>query len=135
MGTDLAARGKIMDTIDITMAVSRLVLGWFFLVVGGMQVFLEKDDVVRRLGGWAHGHPDFGLKLIGLAEIVAGAAMVLPLAYVMPAGLDVAAAATIILLMAGSVFEHARRRQYLRLTASALLAGMAGVNVDWTLIG
>lgn len=124
-----------MDTLDIILGVSRLILGWVFLVVGGMQVFLEKDEVVRRLGGWAHGHPDLGLKLIGLAEIVAGAAMVLPLAYNMPTGLDVAAAATIILLMSGSMFEHARRRQYLRLTANALLAGLAGFNAHWALIG
>lgn len=124
-----------MDTMDIILGVSRLIVGWFMLVVGGMQVFLDKDEVVERLGGWAHGQPDIGLKLIGLAEIVAGAAMVLPLAYTMPAGLDVAAAATIILLMAGSVFEHARRRQYLRLTASALLAGLAGFNVHWVVFG
>ena len=123
-----------MTSMDIMLGVSRLILGWFFLVVGGMQVFLGKDEVVERLGGWAHGQPDFGLKLIGLAEIVAGAAMVLPLAYVIPAGLDMVAAAVIILLMGGSVFEHARRRQYFRLTASALLAGLAGFNVHWTLI-
>ena len=123
-----------MTSMDIMLGVSRLILGWFFLVVGGMQVFLGKDEVVQRLGGWAHGHPDLGLKFIGLAEIVAGAAMVLPLAYVIPTGLDMVAAAVIILLMGGSVFEHARRRQYLRLTASALLAGLAGFNVHWTLI-
>jgi hypothetical protein len=124
-----------MDSMEIVGGMSRLVLGWVFLVVGGLQVFLPKAEAARLLGGWAHGYPDLALKFVGQAQILAGAAAVLPLIVTLPAGLQAAAAGIIIVLMGLSVVVHARQRQYLRLTASALLAGLAGFNVHRTLIG
>lgn len=124
-----------MDTMDFVSGMSRLVLGWVFLVVGGLQVFLAKTEAVRLLGGWARGYSPFALKLMGVAELAAGAAVVLPLIVTFPDGVQAATGVAIILIMGSSMIVYARRRQYLRFTASCLLAGLSGFNLHWVLAG
>lgn len=123
-----------MATIEIINGVSRLLLGFVFMNAGGLKVGLEKKDLVTEWGAWVGGQPAHALRMIGAAEVTAGALLVLPLALALPVHLAAAGAVTVMAIMAGAVLLHLRRGDRKRVSHALALAALGGVAL-WTLPG
>ena len=97
-----------------------------YLGFGGMKLVRSKSALHAAGMGWTENVSARTIKLIGLAEILGAAGLVLPIALQTAEPLSPVAGACLAILMAGAVFIHWRRKEssafQLVLTAFAVAA-------------
>lgn len=116
-----------MATLEFANGLSQLLLGFVFMNVGGLKYALGRQGFAGRAGHWMDDIPEFGLRMLGALEVMAGAAVVLPLVFNLPAALVTTAAAFMILVMVGGTVVHLRRSEWGRLVLNLALAAMAAM--------
>jgi hypothetical protein len=76
-----------------------------------MKQFVPKDKLVRSGQGWAQGLTPTSIRLIGLAEILGAAGLILPAVTHIAPILVPLAAIGLALVMVGAAIVHARRKE------------------------
>ena len=76
-----------------------------FTVTGGSKLLVPRETLQKRMH-WAAGWPRWRIKLLGLAEVLGGMALVLPGATGVAAFLTPLAAVCLAVLMAGAIATH-----------------------------
>ena len=88
------------------------ILAFIFFALGVMKLTSTKEKLVANpQAGWANDFTEPQIKLIGLAEFLGSAGLILPPAVGVAKWLRVPAAIGIILLMLGAANTHRRRKE------------------------
>jgi DoxX-like family len=82
-----------------------------YLAAGIMKLARSKSALLAAGMGWTQNVPEFGIKLIGLAEVLGALGLVLPIATGILRPLSPIAGACLAALMAGAVVVHHRRNE------------------------
>lgn len=114
-----------MATLEFAGGLSQLLLGFVFMNVGGLKFGLTKADLMEQGAAWMDDIPEFGLRMLGSLEVMAGVAVLLPLAFDLPRSLVATGAAFMVVVMAGALVAHLRRGEWGRMLLNVALAGMA----------
>ncbi|MEB7503801.1 DoxX family protein [Arthrobacter koreensis] len=100
--------------------VAEIVLALLYFGLGVMRLVQPYSKLVRVLR-WPADFPAWGVKLIGVAEILGALGLLLPAATDVAPILTPVAACALALMMAGAVAVHARRRERQRIALPAIL--------------
>jgi len=100
--------------------VAEIVLALLYFGLGVMRLVQPYSRLVRVLR-WPADFPAWGVKLIGMAEILGALGLLLPAATDVAPILTPIAACALALMMAGAVAVHIRRRERQRIALPAIL--------------
>lgn len=100
--------------------VAEIVLALLYFGLGVMRLVQPYSKLVRVLR-WPADFPAWGVKLIGVAEILGALGLLLPAATDVAPILTPVAACALALMMSGAVAVHARRRERQRIALPAIL--------------
>ena len=98
--------------MNIALWILQSFLALFFCIAGATKLAKDRSALLadKRMA-WAHDFEASHIKLIGLAEVLGGIGLILPLAlHVLPL-LTPVSAACLAVLMAGAVATHLRRNE------------------------
>lgn len=110
------------------------VLAAVFLTSGVMKLVRTKEQLAGSGQGWVEPFPTSALKLIGVVEVAAAAGLILPPALDIAPVLAPVAALGLVVVMAGAVITHGRRREYPNAAGNVVLAVLAAA-VAWGRFG
>lgn len=101
--------------------VAEIVMALLYFGLGVMRLVQPYQKLVRVLR-WPADFPAWGVKLIGLAEILGALGLLLPAATDYFPVLTPVAACALAAMMAGAVVVHLRRGEHQRVALPAILA-------------
>jgi VIT1/CCC1 family predicted Fe2+/Mn2+ transporter len=114
--------------MNILIWVLQGLLGFVFLMAGGMKLAQSREKVIASGGKWAEGFSGSAVKLIGAGEVLCAVGIVLPklLGMEQMAYLSCASAVGIMVFMAGAFYTHLKRKEppFLAVTAVFLLMAL-----------
>jgi uncharacterized membrane protein YphA (DoxX/SURF4 family) len=111
-----------------------IVLAASFAGSGLMKLLVPKDKLVSSGQGWAQDYTPTNIRLIGVAELLGAAGLILPaVTHIAPILVPVAAVG-LVLVMVGAAAVHARRKEAVNIVVNAALLGLA-VFVAWGRFG
>ena len=114
--------------------VLQVLLAVVFAGAGLVKLIKSPADLAGMLGDWVDNVPAPLLKLLGVAELAAAVALIVPpLLGVLPV-LAPLAAIGLVLVMLGAVVLHARRSEFPNVAFSLLIAVIAAA-VAWSRFG
>ena len=119
-----------MTTIEVLNALARLLLGFVFLSAGSMKLILDGPNIVKEWGRIAD-RPAFNLRVLAAGEILAGSLLVASVMFQMSQWITAVGSVLVVVIMAGAMFEHSRRREFRNVFLNLVLASVA-VFVLWT---
>lgn len=105
-----------------------------FLGSGAMKVVRTKSQLASMGLGWVESFPAGAIKLIGVLEVAAAAGLILPAALKIAPILTPLAATGLVVVMAGAVVTHARRRELPTVAVNVVLLLLAAI-VAWGRFG
>ncbi|WP_205877015.1 DoxX family protein [Mycobacterium camsae] len=112
----------------------QIVLALAFVGAGLAKVVMPRARVRDTLGDWVDAFPAPALKLLGVAELAAAIGLIVPpLVHIAPV-LTPLAAIGVVLVMAGAIVTHARRREFPNVAVNVVLA-IAALVVAWGRFG
>lgn len=120
--------------MNITLWVIASLLAVAFLAAGLMKLLQPTEKLVASGQGWAQDVSEGTVKLIGAAEVLAAAGLVLPAAVDLVPVLVPLAATGLVVLMIGAIITHARRKETQSIVVNAVLLILAAV-VIWGRFG
>ncbi|WOF22430.1 DoxX family protein [Microbacterium betulae] len=97
-----------------------------FIAAGGMKTVRSKEAIVASGLTWAEDFSRTAVRLIGVAELLGGLGLVLPVLTGVAPVLTPIAAAGLTVIMIGAVVVHVRRRE--TPLPAAVLAALAAVS-------
>ncbi|MBD3941900.1 DoxX family protein [Microbacterium sp. NEAU-LLC] len=97
-----------------------------FIMAGSMKAVRPKTALVASGMGWADDFADPTVKLIGIAEVVGGIGLILPLLTDIAPILTPIAATALAIVMIGAIVVHIRRKE--NATPSIVLAALSVVS-------
>ncbi len=105
------------------------VLGFVFLMAGGMKLAQPRAKVIASGGKWAEDFSAPAIKLIGLGEVLCALGIILPKALGMGSAdmASMASAIGIMVFMAGAFFTHLKRKEMPFLGVTGAFFAMAAV--------
>ncbi|MGO3139397.1 MAG: DoxX family protein [Galactobacter sp.] len=95
----------------VALWIINILLACVFLGAGGVKLAKSKDAYVAGGMGWAESVAPANIKLIGLAEVLGAAGLILPLALDIAAVLTPIAAICLCIIMIGATGTHLRRKE------------------------
>ena len=98
-----------------------------YVAAGSMKALKQKDAIVASGMAWAENFAPATIKLIGIAEVLGGLGLVLPVLTGIVPILSPIAAACLLVIMIGAVVVHARRKE--SATPSIVLAVLTPVSM------
>jgi uncharacterized membrane protein YphA (DoxX/SURF4 family) len=107
--------------MNVVAWVLQIVLAVAFLAAGGMKVVRPKPVLVSAGMGYAADFSDGAIKAIGLIEVIGAVGLILPWLLGVAPALTPLAAVGLVLVMAGAVWVHIRRKEQF---APALVLGL-----------
>lgn len=110
------------------------VLAAVFLAAGAMKLTRTKEQLAGSGQGWVDPFSTGMIKLIGVLEVAAAAGLILPPVLGIAPVLAPIAALGLVVLMAGAVVTHGRRREIPNVAVNVVLAVLAIV-VAWGRLG
>jgi uncharacterized membrane protein YphA (DoxX/SURF4 family) len=111
-----------------------IVLSVAFAGSGLMKLAVPKDKLVTSGQGWAQDVSPTNIRLIGLAEVLGAAGLILPtLTHIAPILVPLAAVG-LALVMVGAIVVHARRKEPMNIAVNVVLLALA-VFVAWGRFG
>ena len=111
-----------------------IVLAASFAGSGLMKLLVPKDKLVSSGQGWAQNYTPTNIRLIGVAELLGAAGLILPAVTHIAPILVPLAAVGLVLVMVGAAAVHARRKEAVNIVVNAVLLGLA-VFVAWGRFG
>src|SRR5580704_3237327 len=87
-------------------------LGLIFVITGSFKLFQTKEKVIASGGTWAEDFKPGIIKIIAGAELISGLAVIVPRLLGHGHYLTFIAAASIALIMTGSIYVHFRRKEF-----------------------
>lgn len=97
--------------MTIALWITNALLALVFLAAGGMKLARSKAAYVEAGMAWAEDVSEGNIKLIGLAEVLGALGLILPLATGIAPVLTPIAAVGLVIVMAGAVATHVRRKE------------------------
>ena len=101
---------------------------------GLMKLFVPQDKLVKSGQGWAQDFSSTSVRLIGLAEVLGAAGLILPAVTHIEPVLVPLAAIGLGLVMVGAAIVHTRRKEAVNIVVNVVLLALA-VFVVWGRIG
>ncbi|WP_127502136.1 DoxX family protein [Actinoplanes solisilvae] len=120
--------------MNIVLWVIASLLAVAFLAAGLMKLLQPKEKLAASGQGWVQDVREGTVKLIGAAEVLAAAGLVLPAALDVVPVLVPLAATGLVVLMIGAIITHARRKETQSIVVNAVLLVLAAV-VIWGRFG
>jgi uncharacterized membrane protein YphA (DoxX/SURF4 family) len=120
--------------MNLTLWIVAIVLAVGFAGSGLMKQFVPKDKLVTSGQGWAQDYSPANIRLIGVAEILGAIGLVLPASVHIAPILVPLAAVGLVLVMAGAVAVHARRKETMNVAVNVVLIALT-VFVAWGRLG
>ncbi len=100
-------------------------LGLIFVITGGFKFFQSREKVIASGGTWAEDFAPATIKIIAAAELISGLLVIVPRLLGHGRYFTFIAAACIALIMAGSIYTHIRRKEYLHAIINSVFLVMA----------
>src|ERR1700761_5053359 len=97
--------------MNLALWIIAIVLAVAFAGSGLMKLVVPKDKLVTAGQGWAQDYSPTNIRLIGLVELLGAVGLVLPAAVHIAPILVPLAAVGLALVMAGAAVVHARRKE------------------------
>lgn len=97
-----------------------------YIAAGSMKALKQKDAIVASGMAWAENFAPATIKLIGIAEVLGGLGLVLPVLTGIAPILSPIAATCLLVIMIGAVVVHVRRKE--SATPSIVLAVFTAVS-------
>ena len=94
-------------------------LGFLFVVTGSFKFFQSREKVIASGGAWAADFAPGVIKTIAGVELISGVLVIVPRLLGHGHYLTFLGAATIAVIMAGAIYTHIRRKEFMH----------AGINV------
>ena len=120
--------------MNIVLWVITWVLAIAFLGAGLMKLSQPKEKLVASGMGWAEGYSPRMVKVIGLLEVLAAIALVVPALLGIAPVLVPLAALGLVAIMVGAVAVHARRHEQQPIVINVVLLVLAAL-VVWGRFG
>lgn len=95
----------------IALWIINALLAFAFIAAGAMKALRSKDALAANGMAWTEDFRPTTIRLIGLAEVVGGVGLILPLLTGIAPILTPIAATALAVLMSGAVAVHVRRRE------------------------
>lgn len=103
-----------------------VVLAAVYGAAGLIKLVVPKARLLsNRSFAWAATVPDAAVKAIGAAEVLGAAGLLLPRLTGAPPAIATAAAAGLVLVQAGAITLHGRRREFATLPINVILLALA----------
>lgn len=119
--------------MNVVVWIASGLLAAMFLMAGSMKLLKSKEEIVSGQE-WAESFPAGLIKLIGVAEIVGAAGLILPGVFEIATWLVPAAAIGLAVVMVGAAVTHLRHKEYPNIAVNLVLLALA-VFVAVTRIG
>ena len=121
--------------MDLALWIAAGLLAAIFLAGGAGKLIVSKERIAATaFGGWVEDFSAGSIRAIGVLEILAAVGLVVPAALDIAPVLVPLAAVGLVLLMAGAVILHLRRREFKVILANMGYLGLAGF-VTWGRFG
>ena len=110
--------------MDTLLWIDQGLLAFMFLMAGMMKLMQPKEKMADMMG-WVEDFTQNQIRLIGLAEVMAALALILPgLTGIMPV-LTPLAATGLVVLMTGAAATHLRRKENAMMAMNLMLLALA----------
>ena len=120
--------------MNLALWIVAIVLAATFAGSGLMKLLVPKDKLVNAGQGWAQDYTSANIRLIGFAELLGAAGLILPaVTHIVPILVPLAAIG-LVLVMVGAAMVHARRKEAMNIGVNAVLLALA-VFVAWGRFG
>jgi uncharacterized membrane protein YphA (DoxX/SURF4 family) len=120
--------------MNLALWIVAIVLAATFAGSGLMKLLVPKDKLVNAGQGWAQDYTSANIRLIGFAELLGAAGLILPAVTHIAPILVPLAAIGLVLVMLGAAMVHARRKEAMNIGVNAVLLALA-VFVAWGRFG
>jgi uncharacterized membrane protein YphA (DoxX/SURF4 family) len=113
--------------VNIALWIVAGVLAAPFVAAGLMKLTQPKEKLAESGLGWTEDGSPGAVKLIGALEVLAAVGLILPAALGIVPVLVPVAALGLVLLMAGAIITHARRKENQMIGVNVVLLALAAV--------
>jgi uncharacterized membrane protein len=96
-----------MTMLNSALFIAEVLLAAVFTLAGGAKLLVPRETLQKRMH-WAASWPRWRIKLLGLAEVLGGMALVVPRATGVVPALTPVAAVCLAVLMVGAIATHRR---------------------------
>jgi uncharacterized membrane protein YphA (DoxX/SURF4 family) len=120
--------------MNLALWIVAIVLAAGFTASGLMKLLVPKDKLVNAGQGWAQDFSPTSIRLIGVAEALGAAGLILPAVTHIAPILVPLAAIGLVLVMVGAAVVHARRKEAMNIAVNVVLLALA-VFVAWGRLG
>src|ERR1700756_3698195 len=120
--------------MNLALWIVAIVLAAGFPANGLMKLLVPKDKLVNAGQGWAQDFSPTSIRLIGVAEALGAAGLILPAVTHIAPILVPLAAIGLVLVMVGAGVVHARRKEAMNIAVNVGLLALA-VFVAWGRLG
>ncbi len=100
-------------------------LGLIFVITGSFKLFQSREKVIASGGTWAEDFDPRTIKIIAAVELISGLAVIVPRLLGHGYYLTSIAAASIALIMTGSIYVHIRRKEFQHAMINSMFLLMA----------
>ena len=107
--------------MNIVLWTLQALLALVFVGAGGVKTTLPLPSLAAKLGGWVHQVPLSLIRLVGVAEILGAAGLVLPRAFDVDSFLTPIAAVGLAVTMVGAIVIHGRRGETKEVSTNVVL--------------
>lgn len=120
--------------MNLALWIVAIVLAVGFAASGLMKLLVPKDKLVEFGQGWAQDVSKSAIRLIGVAELLGAAGLILPAVTHIAPILVPLAAIGLILVMVGAAVVHGRRGEAMNIVVNLVLLALAAF-VAWGRLG
>jgi len=100
-------------------------LGLIFVMTGSFKFFQTKEKIIASGGKWAEDFKPGIIKIIAGVELISGLSVIVPRLLGHGHYLTFIAAASIALIMTGSLYTHIRRKEFQHASINAVFLVMS----------
>jgi uncharacterized membrane protein YphA (DoxX/SURF4 family) len=120
--------------MNLALWIVAIVLAVAFAGSGLMKLVVPKDKLVTNGQGWAQDVTPANIRLIGVAEVLGAAGLILPaVTHIAPVVVSLAAVG-LVFVMVGAAVVHARRNEPVNIAVNVVLLALA-LFVAWGRFG
>ena len=120
--------------MNLALWIVAIVLATGFAASGLVKLLVPKEKLVNFGQGWAQDFSPTSIRLIGVAEVLGAAGLILPAVTHIAPILVPLAAIGLVLVMVGAAVVHARRKETMNIAVNVVLLALA-VFVAWGRLG
>src|ERR1700739_3858430 len=120
--------------MNLSLWIVAMFLAAVFAASGLMKLLVPKEKLVNVGQGWSQDFSATSIRLIGVAEVLGAAGLILPAVTPIAPILVPLAAIGLVLVMLGAAVVHARRKETMNIAVNVVLLALA-VFVAWGRLG